>query len=519
MTLARRFVRSSAFRSLETIVQVATGLFMLPFLLSHLGQDTYGLWIIVTSVTSSFYIFDLGFGSAITRYIAVALGARDREQATEIVSTALVVYSLLALLILLATGVTIAVAESVVEKAEQLRLAQALIAITGLGLALEFPVKAYAGIASFHMRYDLPALSRITFRLLGVAGTVIALKLGYSVIAVALVSLVTGFASNLVFVAIARRLEPGLQFSRRAIGRDTLRDLTSFSAWAFLTDVLRMLRDRNDIWITAALLGSGALAAYYAAVRLVDYAGQMLNSALGMTTALFSREIAESGHHGLIDKMLLFTRINATAGLFVFGGFVVCSERFFSAWVGDTLDDSLCATVAIIALIGQLTVFVTVPLGSCLIALKEPRLLTASAAVDALVSITVTAVLLVVFKMGIIGTAIGMLSGALLARSTLIPLLHARLKFSLRRYAFALLGPTARFLPFIAAAAVVEQILPATMGLAEVLITAGVYVGCASVYITALLTQDELHIINHHLGGPIGRFVNQLHSVIRRPGQ
>ena len=62
-SLSKRFLKSSLLRTIETFLLIIIGFFMLPFMVSNLGDELYGIWIIVSSITGALYIFDLGFAS------------------------------------------------------------------------------------------------------------------------------------------------------------------------------------------------------------------------------------------------------------------------------------------------------------------------------------------------------------------------------------------------------------------------------------------------------------------------
>ena len=51
------------------LVTIAIGVFMLPFMVSHLGEDLYGLWVIIGGLTASLYILDFGFAAAVARFL------------------------------------------------------------------------------------------------------------------------------------------------------------------------------------------------------------------------------------------------------------------------------------------------------------------------------------------------------------------------------------------------------------------------------------------------------------------
>ena len=51
-------------------VNVLVGIFLSPYILHRLGDDAFGLWILIFSVTGYYGLFDLGIRSSIVRYVA-----------------------------------------------------------------------------------------------------------------------------------------------------------------------------------------------------------------------------------------------------------------------------------------------------------------------------------------------------------------------------------------------------------------------------------------------------------------
>lgn len=87
------------------VVQVAIGFFLTPFVIRHLGQSGYGVWVLVGSFIGYYGLLNLGVGSAITRYIARFSAQNDTENLNETVNSALAMFCI--------TGI-VAVAISVV---------------------------------------------------------------------------------------------------------------------------------------------------------------------------------------------------------------------------------------------------------------------------------------------------------------------------------------------------------------------------------------------------------------------
>ncbi len=65
-------------------VNVLVGIFLSPYILHRLGDEAFGLWILIFSATGYYGLFDLGIRSSIVRYVAkysATAGERRTESA------------------------------------------------------------------------------------------------------------------------------------------------------------------------------------------------------------------------------------------------------------------------------------------------------------------------------------------------------------------------------------------------------------------------------------------------------
>lgn len=235
-----------------------------------------------------------------------------------------------------------------------------------------------------------------------------------------------------------------------------------------------------------------------------------------MTTPLFVRTFAEFGSGGLEAWFLLFSWVNATVSAAVLGGFLVLSLPFFRAWVGDTLDPMLCTQISVIVLLSRLIAFVTLPLSSVLTAINAPKMSTASAGLETVVSVATIALLVGVSGMGILGTAIGALIGTVVGRAVLLPfLVQARFKFEWRSFGKAVLRPFVRFAPFGAIAIAAGQMLPSGISLVGVAAAGIAYVLLGGLYTVVMLPEEDLCLIREHFNGPWVQIIGRIRALVR----
>src|SRR5579862_6825051 len=85
------------------VVNMVSGLLVMPFLIQKLGNTTYGLWILIGTLTGYFGVLDLGVSAAVGRLIAVHRARHEPEQVNAVMSTAFGLLLIVSAYVLIAT--------------------------------------------------------------------------------------------------------------------------------------------------------------------------------------------------------------------------------------------------------------------------------------------------------------------------------------------------------------------------------------------------------------------------------
>src|SRR5579862_1843988 len=84
-------------------INVLVGMFLSPYILHRLGDEAFGLGILMLSVTGYYGLFDLGIRSSTVRYVAKYSATNERDELNRLISTAMFSYSLIGLLTMTVT--------------------------------------------------------------------------------------------------------------------------------------------------------------------------------------------------------------------------------------------------------------------------------------------------------------------------------------------------------------------------------------------------------------------------------
>src|SRR5580698_9483831 len=85
------------------VLAMAVNFFVSPYVVHHLGDTGYGVWTVILSLTGYLGLLDLGVRGAVTRYVAKFHTQGDHDKASNLASSAMVIFATAGLIAMLAS--------------------------------------------------------------------------------------------------------------------------------------------------------------------------------------------------------------------------------------------------------------------------------------------------------------------------------------------------------------------------------------------------------------------------------
>src|SRR5690606_24768965 len=80
------------------LVGIVIAFLLTPFLINNLGENDYGLWLLMLSVLGWFQVMEMGFPAAVQREIARALEVGDHHRINVVFSCSVILFAVLGVL-------------------------------------------------------------------------------------------------------------------------------------------------------------------------------------------------------------------------------------------------------------------------------------------------------------------------------------------------------------------------------------------------------------------------------------
>jgi O-antigen/teichoic acid export membrane protein len=317
------------------VLAMAVNFFVSPYVVHHLGDTGYGVWTVILSLTGYLGLLDLGVRGAVTRYVAKFHAQDDHDRASNLASSAIVIFATAGLIALLVSAIFAAV---VVDRmripAAYLESARIVLLLTGLSIAISLVNGVYGGILVGLQRFDVTNSIEISLNLLRAGAIIAALHAGYGIVTLAFVQL--GFtalrwASN---VFLARHYYPQLKIRLSQASKTGMKLIFSFSVFSFLLHVSGSLIYATDNIVIGAFLPVSAVTFYVIAGNLTEYT-RTLVSGISQTMTPLASSIEARQDQKQLQRMVLFSsRTGSMVVLPIALTFMLRGSNFIGLWMG-----------------------------------------------------------------------------------------------------------------------------------------------------------------------------------------
>jgi O-antigen/teichoic acid export membrane protein len=411
---------------------ITVGFFLSPFILHHLGDEAFGLWILIYSFTGYYGIFDFGIRSSLVRYVSKFQATGDKDELARLVNTNLFTYSCIGLILMVPT----VLGSYYVDRLFQippvfLRDARILFLIVGFSLALGFPIGIADGILEGLQRFYLTNWTNIAGTLTRAVLIIYVLRHGFGLLSVALITVSLPLITSAIRGVIAQRLLT-IPFGWKYVSRDSLRQVAKYSSVTFILIVAGRLRFKTDAVIIGTFLSAAAVTHFSIGARLVDYAGETVSSLAQIFTPMSSHFHTIGDYDGLRKIFISGNRACALVMLPMTVALIVMGKSVIEAWVGPRYVSSY--VVLLIVLIPSTFYHAQSTSNRILFGLSLHKSLAYVVLMEGIANVILSIVL--VRPLGIVGDAIG----------TAIPLLCTSLVFLPRHMCRQLGVPVRKFL-------------------------------------------------------------------------
>jgi len=316
-------------------------LILTPLLINRLGAFYYGLWVLVGSVTDYYGLLDVGMRSTLFRFVTRCKGNNDRQGLNEVMSSALAIVLTISALALVLTAATIPWIPSFFAIGSSARpLFREVMAILGLTVAVLFPGQLFGTYLSGSRRFDLYNFSTSGANILKLLLTILALRAGMGIIGVAAATLISSITNLLINFVMVRKIDPELRFTPKLVSIARIRELFSFSFFAFLISIGDYLRFFTDSIVIGRVLSVALITPFSIASRIISLVRHLLYGVAAPLQGMMGELDGAERQEELKKFVLRSLRLTGVLTCVLVSLLALNGDWLIRRWIGDGFYDS-----------------------------------------------------------------------------------------------------------------------------------------------------------------------------------
>lgn len=399
-----QLVRNVSSNWVALATNVLVGIFLSPFILHRLGDAAFGIWVLIFSITGYYGLFDLGIRSSVVRYVSKAKASGDLNYASKVISTSLFSYTCIGAFTFLITVLASVYVNKVFHvEAPFQSAARLLLLMVGSAVSLGFPLGVSSGVLEGLQKFDVLSGTNIASTLVRAALIVVALHRGHGLLMAAFITVTLPLLTSVVRTAVAARLLP-VPLGMKYVDRATVREMAGYSGTMMIMIVSARLRFKSDSIIIGTFLSSVAITYFNIGSRIVDYAGEVVES----LAQIFVPMSSHSHTLGDMDRLRkIFVAGNRFCALTIFpicAILIILGRSVIEAWVGQRYV-AQSYPVLLILLISTTLILAQAASGRVLLGMGRHGTWAMVTLIEGIVNIVLS--VLLVRPYGIVGDAIG----------------------------------------------------------------------------------------------------------------
>ncbi|HKL21374.1 MAG TPA: oligosaccharide flippase family protein, partial [Tichowtungia sp.] len=254
MKIGERTVNNALFSAASGMIPLFLSFIFWPYIVEMLGDSSYGIYALVSTVIGYFSLLDLGLGNAVVKYVAEFYGT-DTRHTEEIVGVALSVFlaaGLIGIVIILSIARVLAT-DLLKIPAELVEVAYHSFCAASLGFFMTMLLTLFTAITNGLNRYDVSSSVMAVMGMATTIGAVLLLRAGFGLIHLVWWNVLVPLLVVVFYFIIVHRLMPGIKFRIR-FNKEPLKKIMRFGMFAMLSRLTDVISGQVNLLVIGAIL-------------------------------------------------------------------------------------------------------------------------------------------------------------------------------------------------------------------------------------------------------------------------
>lgn len=327
---------NSFFNSGKQVAAIIVAFVVSPIIVHSLGDEQYGLWSLIVSITGYYSFLELGVAGAVVKFVSHFTAQHDLDRAKGIFTTASLFFAAVGAVVFLSSIAVAYYFDSWFEVPAE-SSPDIFFIVVALGASTALSLVFSAVTASLFALQEIPALSTVTVvtNVLKNVLLVVFLYQGYGLMMMAVVTLATSLLRLLVLQLILALRHSFLKVEVSKFDTGMLKTVFTYGVYGFMIFVASKLLFYSSSVIIGKMVGISEVTYYAIPASLLIYVEAVIWSMLQVLIPVISGYDATGNVAGNQRLYVLGTRYSLAVSLPVMVTLFAVGDVFIANWMGE----------------------------------------------------------------------------------------------------------------------------------------------------------------------------------------
>ncbi|QTA79111.1 Putative polysaccharide biosynthesis protein [Desulfonema limicola] len=306
-----------------------------PIIVHSFGNERYGLWSIAMSITGYYGILDIGIRTTVIKYFSQYAETKDYRMSNLLFNTVLASYIFIIPILLIIVFILTANVKYIFNISESLiDETKSLLYIISLNFWMAAAGNLFRSIVASLRKFVLQNTINTVYSILRNIFIIAILKLGYGLIATALVVLFIDLMINITYIIFVFKYCSYLEIKRKYIQFKEMKHIYVFAFYDLLRHISGIVLGKTDIILIGIFLNVRLAAFYSIAESLIRYLAQ-IPKGLRATLLPFSSKLDAHKEYDSLKKMaLIMPKYTMSFFMLTYLAAILYGQQFLDLWIG-----------------------------------------------------------------------------------------------------------------------------------------------------------------------------------------
>ncbi len=405
-TLGTRVIKNTLSNYGSLGISMIVMAFLMRIQYTNIPYQDYGFWSLIWSIFGYSLLLDFGFGVSVQKYTSEVSVTGDWEKYNNLISTIFYAYCILAV-VLAAIVIGLSFKLDVMfnfQEGSDINYYRQVFLIFGIGTSILFPFGFFSEMLTGMQLIQIRNRVHVIFTLINFGSMAYVILSGYGLIAMVYVSIGTHIVKNIAIWFFTKRNIPELSIKIAHAKFHMLKEVTSFSMFAYLITFSNIIVFNTDQIVISAFASVELVALYQAAAKIAQIFknfSTQFNENLGPLAAIFH---TSAQHEKLAEMQITTARVVSFIATLMVVPLMIYIKPLLALWLELTAPETF---ISAIILLGSMYFYVIFRSGSIkiLLMIGKEKKLSIAALIECFGNLLISIIL--IGRLGIVGVAIG----------------------------------------------------------------------------------------------------------------